>query len=248
MAKDIWESLREFTKARIGLDRTGISVNTQSLLQFRMAHAMAKDAVHAALDVELLKVEMQSLNLEFLAVHSAATDRRTYLQRPDLGRKLDDLSRALLTEMNVQPSDFVIIIADGLSALAVQQHAFKFIKIFLQKLDKALLPGPIVIAEQSRVALGDEIGSLMITQLVIMLIGERPGLSSPDSMGIYLTYAPQPGLTDESRNCISNIHGEGLSYELAADKLVFLMTESLRIKLSGVELKENVDTIGLADG
>ena len=220
--------LRDFTPARVGLGRAGNSLPTRDLLDFQLAHARARDAVHA-------KLEPASLLLEGVRVASAAPDRTTYLRRPDLGRKLNATSRALL---QAQPSggfDAVFVVADGLSALAVHRHAKPLLDAVLPRLQGWHL-APVVIAEQARVAIGDEIGELLGARLAVVLIGERPGLSSPDSLGIYLTWEPRPGRTDAERNCISNIRAEGLSYAAAAENLIFLMTEARVRKLSGVRL------------
>jgi ethanolamine ammonia-lyase small subunit len=222
--------LRDFTPARVALGRVGDSLPTRELLDFQLAHARARDAVHARLDIASLM-----LRLPFIAVASAAQDRTTYLRRPDLGRKLNEDSRQRLTAEARTGSDVIFVIADGLSALAVHRHAVPLLDIVLPQLKDWQL-APIIVAEQARVAIGDEIGQLLAAQLAVVVIGERPGLSSPDSLGIYLTWHPQPGRTDAERNCISNIRAEGLSYAIAAHKLIFLMTEARRRKLTGVEL------------
>ena len=210
--------LRDFTPARVGLGRAGNSLPTRDLLDFQLAHARARDAVHA-------KLEPASLLLEGVQVASAAPDRTTYLRRPDLGRKLNAASRAELAQASGQ-FDAVFIVADGLSALAVHRHAKPLLESVLPRLQGWHL-APIVIAEQARVAIGDEIGQLLEARLAVVLIGERPGLSSPDSLGVYLTWDPRPGRTDAERKCISNIRTEGLSYQAAADQLVFLVGHAL---------------------
>ena len=225
--------LGDFTPARVDLGRTGHSVPTRELLDFQMAHARARDAVHAALDVRLLAAELRERNIEFVTLASAAPDRATYLRRPDLGRRLGVESRDRLTGT----WEVVFVIADGLSALAVHRHAVALLTHVLPKLDWCV--APVAIVEQGRVAIGDEIGEILGAQLSVVLIGERPGLSSPDSLGVYLTWQPRVGRTDAERNCISNIRAEGLSYPAAAQKLLFLMNEARRLKLSGVALKED---------
>ena len=200
--------LRDFTPARVGLGRAGISLPSRDLLDFQLAHAKARDAVHA-------KLEPASLLLEGVMVASAAPDRATYLRRPDLGRKLNEASRAKLAQASGQ-FDAVFIVADGLSALAVHRHAKPLLDVVIPRLQGWRL-APIVIAEQARVAIGDEIGQLLQARWAIILIGERPGLSSHDSLGVYLTSDPRPGRTDAERKCISNIRIEGLSYQDAAD-------------------------------
>jgi ethanolamine ammonia-lyase small subunit len=229
--------LRDFTPARVALGRVGDSLPTRELLDFQLAHARARDAVHAKLDNASLMLELRQRQLPCIAVASAAQDRATYLRRPDLGRKLNDDSRQRLTVEANSDHDAVFVIADGLSALAVHRHAVPLLDVVRPRLTDWQL-APIIIAEQGRVAIGDEIGQLLAARLAVVLIGERPGLSSPDSLGIYLTWDPKPGRTDAERNCISNIRSEGLSYTIAADKLVFLMTEARRRKISGVGLKD----------
>jgi ethanolamine ammonia-lyase small subunit len=227
--------LRDFTSARVELGRSGHSVPTSELLDFQLAHAKARDAVHLALDVNSLALELKQKNIPCLTLASAAPDRNTYLHRPDLGRQLNVESRVKLS--CITPGyEAALIIADGLSALAVHRHAAPLLEIVLAKLDWHI--APIAIVEQGRVAIGDEIGESLRAQLSVVFIGERPGLSSPDSLGIYLTWQPRRGRTDAERNCISNIRAEGLSYSLAAHKLLFLMNESRHLKLSGVHLKE----------
>jgi ethanolamine ammonia-lyase small subunit len=228
-------SLRDFTPARVDLGRTGHSLPTSELLDFQLAHARARDAVHSPLDIDLFALELKQKNIPCLTLASEAHDRSTYLRRPDLGRRLNATSRDLLAPLKLD-YDAAFIIADGLSALAVHRHAMPVLELILAKLDWNI--APVTIVDQARVAIGDEIGELLGVKLTVVLIGERPGLSSPDSLGIYLTWQPRPGRTDAERNCISNIRAEGLSYEIAAHKLLFLMNESRRLKLSGVQLKE----------
>ncbi len=199
---------------------------------------MARDAVQAPLGANEISEQLAVAQLEFIHVHSAATDRATYLRRPDLGRKLDDPSRKRLAEMKLSTKpDVVFIIADGLSAIAPQRYAVPVIKAAFESLEGWQI-GPVIIAEQARVALGDEVGELLGAEITLMLIGERPGLSAPDSLGIYLTYAPKPGRTDAERNCISNVRTEGTSPDQAAQTLHHLLTSSRRLKLSGIHLKD----------
>jgi ethanolamine ammonia-lyase small subunit len=229
------KSLREFTPARVDLGRTGHSLPTSELLDFQLAHARARDAVHLPLDMNSLVVELKQKNIPCVALTTEAGDRSTYLHRPDLGRCLNTESRERLAPLRLD-YDAAFIIADGLSALAVHRHAVPLLEHVFAKLDWNV--APVAIVEQGRVAIGDEIGELLGAKLAVVLIGERPGLSSPDSLGVYLTWQPRPGRTDAERNCISNIRGEGLSYQVAAHKLLFLMNESRHLKLSGVQLKE----------
>jgi len=236
--KDFWGKLKEYTAARIALGRTGSSVPTDYLLQFQLAHARARDAVYAELNTELLQEELQNFSKHVLLVHSKAADRTTYLKRPDLGRQLSEESVDLLKAQLSSAYDICFVLADGLSAYAVEQNSIPLLKAILPKLNGYRI-APICIAQQSRVALGDEIAHLLYSRMIVVLIGERPGLSSADSMGIYLTYNPSPGITDEKRNCISNIRTGGLHPSFAADKLFYLINEAFRLRLSGVALKED---------
>jgi ethanolamine ammonia-lyase small subunit len=227
------KSLRDYTTARVDLGRAGHSVPTHELLEFQLAHAKARDAVRLPLAINSLVVELK--NIPAIALTSAARDRDEYLKRPDLGRRLSEDSRELLVKLRSE-YDAAFVIADGLSALAVHRHAVPLLELLFSDLDWRI--APVAIVEQGRVAIGDEIGELLGARMVVVLIGERPGLSSPDSLGAYLTWQPRPGRTDAERNCISNIRSEGLSYPAAAHKMLFLMNESHRLKLSGVRLKE----------
>jgi ethanolamine ammonia-lyase small subunit len=227
------ERLRAFTPARVALGRTGDSLPTRELLEFQLAHARARDAVHAQLDVGALSIE---LGPETIVARSAAPNRATYLRRPDLGRVLSDKSRPLFAAGDYE---VVFVVADGLSALAVERNAPPLLRIVLPQLvASGWRTAPVIIVEQGRVAIGDDVGEAMGAAMAVVLIGERPGLSSPDSLGVYLTWHPRRGLTDADRNCISNIRADGLSHAAAAHKLLFLMNEARRRKLSGVTLKE----------
>jgi len=235
-----WDALRKFTNARIGLGRTGSAILTKDMLAFRSAHARARDAVFSALDVGALSSAMDTFSLPVFSVSSAAQDRSEYLHRPDNGRRLSNASEMLLANAKHCEREIVIIVADGLSASAVMDHTMPLLQSLVPRIQQSgLTVSAIVIAQQARVALSDVIGSQLKARLVLMLIGERPGLSTPDSLGVYLTYAPAPGLTDASRNCVSNIHPRGLSFEIAAEKIHYLVRESLRRKLSGIALKDN---------
>jgi len=231
-------ALRRFTPARIGLGRAGDSLPTREVLAFGLAHAQARDAVHAVLRPDELERALGGSGFATLRVHSAASDRAAYLRRPDLGRQLDPVGRARLSGARAAPPpDAVVVFADGLSAQAVHAHALPVLVEVSRHLQGWRL-GPVVIAEQSRVALGDEIGDLLGASIVVMLIGERPGLSAPDSLGIYLTWEPRPGRTDAERNCISNVRREGLDYPSAAATLAWLMHAARRAGLTGVRLKD----------
>jgi len=238
-----WQQLRQFSAARIALGRTGVSVPTAPQLAFQLAHAQARDAVHRELDAPgLAHTLTAALTLPCVCVHSAAVDRATYLRRPDLGRMLDAQSRLALADLlrPVMPYDIGFVIADGLSALAIELHALPFLRSWRGVMAPAALSlAPLVIARQGRVALGDEVAQLLGVQLVVVMIGERPGLSSPDSMGLYLTWQPRVGLTDERRNCISNVRLAGLAYDDAVHKLRYLVLEARRRGLSGVALKDD---------
>jgi len=237
-----WLELRRLTPARIALGRTGTSLPTRAQLDFQYAHAQARDAVHLPFDHAGLSAQLAERQRDSLLLHSAATDRNSYLQRPDLGRKLSDQSAQALREYaQAHPGgvDLVMVVADGLSALAVHRHTLPFISRLEEQMtaDEWSI-APVVLVEQGRVAVGDEIGQLLGAKMVVMLIGERPGLSSPDSLGLYFTYNPKVGLTDAYRNCISNVRLEGLSYGMAAHRLLYLMREACRRQLSGVNLKD----------
>lgn len=244
-----WAVLREYTDARIGLGRAGVSIPTSHSLKFQLAHAQAQDAVHLPLDVEYVIEQLKNINFNQevftpILLHSQAINRTTYLQRPDLGRRLDKKSIDTLKKVNTlknEKYDLSIVVVDGLSSLAIKENASIFIKKLVEVLNTNSQDwniAPITIVQQARVAIGDEVGQILNSKTSIVLIGERPGLSSPDSMGLYLTYNPKVGLTDESRNCISNIRIEGLSYEEAIRKTMYLLKESRRLELSGVNLKD----------
>jgi ethanolamine ammonia-lyase small subunit len=234
--------LRRFTPARIALGRAGDSLPTAALLDFGIAHAMARDAVHEPLDLASIEQQLKSAGLQPFCVRSVATNRAAYLRRPDQGRILDESSRKQLSALQLTDKpDAVFVIGDGLSAIAPTRYAVPVISAVLPFIADWRI-APVIIAEQARVALGDEIGQLLSTEMVITLIGERPGLSSPDSLGIYLTFDPKVGRTDAERNCISNIRSEGMSVERAARTLYYLMVNSRRLRLSGVALKDESDT------
>lgn len=226
-------NLRTLTPARIGLGRAGSGLPTSELLAFGLAHARARDAVHAALDAERLAQELKSLAIDSVTMQSRATDRQTYLRRPDLGRRL---SNEMLLSKNQK--QIALVIADGLSALAVQRHAVPLVQTLIALAPQRWAGAPAVIALQGRVALGDAIGERFGAQLVVVLIGERPGLSSPDSLGAYLTFAPRVGRTDAERNCVSNIRPAGLGYEAAARRIDWLAAAALARGLTGVGLKD----------
>ncbi len=248
---DAWSALRRLTGARIALGRAGMSLPTVPHLAFQLAHAEARDAVHAHLDCDALAERLRQARHQVLQLASAAPDRTTYLQRPDLGRRLAREARALLDRRaggggkvgpvrRMKPRyDAAIVIADGLSALAVERNAEAVVAALVAKLPRETWKfAPLSVVSQGRVAIGDEIGEALGAALVVVLIGERPGLSSPDSLGAYLTFAPRVGRTDAERNCISNIRQGGQSHRAAAATLAYLMTEARRQHLSGVGLKD----------
>ena len=237
-------ALKEFTAARIAIGRVGTSIPLKQSLEFKLAHAHARDAVYSMLDTEGLLNNLKVFNLPVLHLHSKATTRHKYLKRPDHGRQLDEESTMQLKDYKTG-ADIAIVIADGLSATAVNENAFGLLELLIPMLFSAKLNlAPLCMVEQGRVAIGDDVGHGLGAKLSIVLIGERPGLSSADSMGAYLTYNPQPGLTDESRNCISNIRPQGLKHKPAAEKIFYLINEAFKRKLSGVGLKDNAGFLG----
>jgi ethanolamine ammonia-lyase small subunit len=231
--------LRELTPARVGLGRAGASMPTDALLAFTLDHARARDAVHGAFDTSRLVEGLTGLGLAPVLLSSQARNRRDYLRRPDLGRMLDPDSHRILADQGLGPCQLAIVIGDGLSPAAVNVHAVELVRNFEPRLKEASIPiGGTVVASGARVALGDEIGAILGARMVLMLIGERPGLSAPDSLGAYLTFAPRIGLTDAERNCVSNIHGAGLSYDEAAFKIAWLVRQGLSREVTGVALKD----------
>ncbi|RBY90541.1 ethanolamine ammonia-lyase subunit EutC [Blastococcus sp. TF02A-26] len=236
---DPWAVLRGATRARVALGRAGDGLPTSRLLEFRAAHAAARDAVHASLDVAALRGALRAAGVAadvvdgLVEVHSAAPDRATYLQRPDLGRRLADG-----TDLPAGECDLAIVIADGLSPRAVQDHAAGLVAAVLDRL-AGWTVAPLVLAAQARVALGDPVGAALGARAVVVAIGERPGLSSADSLGLYMTFAPRPGRADSERNCISNVRPpHGLGYAEAAGTLVALLTAARELGASGVALKD----------
>lgn len=236
-----WATLRAATQARIGLGRTGAALPTVAHLDFQLAHAQARDAVYATLDTARLRRELEALGRDVIHLRSAATNRQTYLRRPDLGRRLDPASRQALEGRTPTPSEVAFVIADGLSATAVNTHAVPLVRAVLEGAgDRPLRLAPIALVEGGRVAIGDEIGALLGAALVAVLIGERPGLSSPDSLGVYVTWAPAPGTLDAARNCLSNIRPQGLPIADAAEALLRLIASSRRHRMTGVALNQRL--------
>lgn len=253
---DPWAHLKTFTRARIALGRVGSSLPTKEVLDFGLAHAMARDAVHLPLDTEALASQIEAIGFSTVQLHSRAPDRSSYLLRPDWGRRLNEESLATLklaTQLNLATElqltkqqsaiDLMIVIGDGLSSLAISNHAVPLLAAMQALIPTNWLIGKVAIVKQARVAIADEIGEACNARLTIMLIGERPGLSSPDSLGIYITYAPQLSFNDANRNCISNVRPQGLNYEAAAKKMMWLVKEAMRLQVSGVALKDESDAV-----
>ena len=238
MELDNWHILKKYTNARIALGRSGNSLPTNKVLEFRMAHAMAKDAINTELDLLNLVEDVKKLGLNSILLQSQITNDIDYLKNPNMGRLLNEMSLKKLEDCPEKNNTLSIIVADGLSAEAVNIHAIKLIEQLIPKL-KFKNISPIIVVKYARVAISDEIAEMLNSNIALILIGERPGLSSPTSMGAYITYNPKKGNTDEKRNCISNIQTEGLSYEFAAMKIAYLIDEMLHKKLSGVDLKDN---------
>ncbi|MCB8876539.1 ethanolamine ammonia-lyase subunit EutC [Acidisoma silvae] len=246
MSIDRFETLRKFTAARIGLGRSGPGIATPDHLAFRAAHALARDAVHTELDLAALAASLSPLGLPVLRVESRAPDQQTYLTRPDFGRRLSDASVTAL-QAREQGEEIAVLVAGGLSAFATASHAANLLALLVPGFRQAgLTVGPICIAPRGRVALGDEVGALLGARLVLVLIGERPGLSSPDSLGAYITVAPRLGRTDADRNCISNIRPEGMVLAEAARRILWLTDQAMTRGISGVSLKDDSDRVLLA--
>jgi ethanolamine ammonia-lyase small subunit len=236
---DPWSGLQRWTPARIALGRTGGSLPTGALLDFRLAHARAVDAVHQPFDAEAFASRLDHRGAGAMCLHTAAHDRATFLHRPDLGRMLDDESRERLQQWaGASPHcDLVIMISDGLSALAVERQAPPLLAGLLASLENWKL-APLLVIGHARVAVQDQVGQIVGAVLALMLIGERPGLVAPDSLGAYFVYDPKPGNTDADRNCVSNIRPDGLGPADAARRVHHLMTEARRRRISGVQLKD----------
>jgi ethanolamine ammonia-lyase small subunit len=243
MQPDAWQFLQNYTPARIARGRTGHSIPTNELLKFQADHAQARDAVYSELDsINLSKSIKKVSDLQVFNIKSEINNRSQYLQRPDLGRTLSQESREELINLNNSESDICFVIADGLSAEAVNQNALPILENLISKLTTFNWKvAPICIVQQGRVAIADEIGFLLKSEIVVILIGERPGLTSPNSMGAYITFHPYVGMTDESRNCVSNIRPEGMDFQMATDKVLYLLTEMKSKKLSGINLKDEYE-------
>lgn len=247
VASNPWSKLRQFTPARIALGHAGTSLPTAPHLEFQFAHARARDAVHHKLDGSRLSAALEERGHQVIALASAAADRHIYLQRPDLGRRLDRDSGAKLDALaatGARGFDLAVVIADGLSAFAIEENAVPFVDALMPELKaEQLRLSPILLVTQGRVAIADEIGERLGAAATVILIGERPGLSSPDSLGLYFTFNPKVGNTDAYRNCISNVRRDGMSYAEAVHRLMFLVREARRRKESGVMLKDETETV-----
>lgn len=247
---DFAPNLRGFTPARVSLGRAGAAISTQEQLRFQLDHALARDAVHARMDIPALLLELEKRGLDCVALRSAVSeesdqsDRKVYLRRPDLGRRLDPRSAEQLRQMAarlVTKPEVVFAMVDGLSALAVERHAL----LLLDEIRAGMDAAPVCVVRDGRVAIGDEIGFLLQAKLAVVLIGERPGLSAPDSLGVYITWHPKPGRSDAERNCISNIRSDGLSYSDAARRIAYYIREAKHLGMTGVMLKEHFEPAAL---
>lgn len=244
--EDSWTSLKNITKARIALGNVGGSLPLREVLNFKLAHALAKDAIYSGLNIDDIQQRLlDAFDIPVFSIHSRVENRQQYLRRPDLGRRLDKESVAKLTKMK-QTFDMIFVVTDGLSAEAVNTHASEVLQMVIP-LVISQFSTAVVLVEQGRVAIGDEIGELLDARFTSVFIGERPGLSSPESMGIYTTYHPRIGLTDERRNCISNIHQDGLNYIEASSILFYLIKQSFLNKTSGIDIKVAFDKLTLAE-
>ncbi len=237
---DPWTHLRRFTAARIAIGRTGGSQPTGAILNFRHSHAIARDAVYAAFDAAIVREPLHAAGIHTELLATLATDRRSYLLRPDLGRELDLASSEKLTELgaNSGPCDLVIIVSDGLAAAAMQHVAATIVPLIAELREAGWRIGPVMLVPLARVKVQDCIGMLLNARYSLMLLGERPGLGTPDSLGAYFTANPRLECTDADRNCVSNIRPEGIPPAKAASKLAWLLKESARLGLCGVELKD----------
>ena len=240
---DSWVALRRFTQARIALGRAGHAVPTQVMLDFQLAHAQARDAVHYSWAIDAFAGQVLGLGEEVLILDTPVVSRDEYLRRPDLGRVLTEGSGTRLRNFNDGEVDVALIVTNGLSSTAVERHGIPLLQAIVNSYrTRQFRIAPVFLVANGRVALSDAIGSVIAARVAVIVVGERPGLSAADSLGIYLTFAPQPGTTDAERNCISNIRPpEGLSYEAAAAKLLYLTGEAMRRGISGVALKDEMD-------
>lgn len=246
---DPWIDLRRFTQARIALGRTGHAIPTPALLDFQLAHAQARDAVHFPWDITTFAAQVRELGQEVLLLETPVSSRSEYLRRPDLGRVLTEASRTRLTDYNASAADVALMVTNGLSSTAVERHGVALLQTIVEGFRaRQYRIAPICLVANGRVALADDIGSLLAAKVAVIIVGERPGLSAADSLGLYLTFAPRTGNTDAERNCISNVRPPaGLGYAAAAAKLLYLTEESLRRGISGVGLKDRMGEIGVSE-
>ena len=236
----MYHRLRQYTEARIGLSTTGSSLGTEDLLKFQADWAQARDAVYYAVDFNALADKFADAGLSSVCVTSSAPSRAVYLRRPDLGRALSDDGRRKLLGLKETSPDIAVVVVDGLSGLAVSEHSPSLVRAFSElAASQNWRLSPIILAEQGRVAIGDPIGHAVSARLTVVIIGERPGLSAADSLGVYITYNPSNTRTDAERNCISNIRPGGQDPEAAAATMVYLIREALKLQVSGVQLKDN---------
>lgn len=239
---DAWTALRRFTQARIALGRAGHAIPTKAQLDFQLAHAQARDAVHLPWAIDAFAGQVRDLGLEALILDTPVTSRDQYLRRPDLGRVITEESRLRLMDLASSETDVALIVTNGLSSTAVERHGIPLLQAIADGYrERHIRMAPVSLVINGRVALSDQIGSLLGARVVVIIVGERPGLSAADSLGIYMTFGPQPGNSDAMRNCISNIRPpEGLGYEAAAAKLLYLTGEAMRRGISGVALKDEM--------
>ncbi len=248
MSDEAWEGLRRSTRARIALGRAGHALPTAAVLDFQLAHARARDAIHRPWDISSFASAVEARGLELVILSTRVAGRTEYLKRPDLGRLLSAESERRLAASRAPPCDVALLFTNGLSSTAMDRHGLALLDALVEALSaEGLAIGPVCLAENARVALSDPVGAALGARIAVIVVGERPGLSSDDSLGIYLTYAPEPGRTDAERNCISNVRPpHGMSCELAARKLAYLARQALRLRLSGVGLKDEQSGHALA--
>jgi ethanolamine ammonia-lyase small subunit len=242
---DIFEEMRKWTEARIGLKRSGVALSTSEVLNFKLAHAQARDSVHAKWDYHLLHQKLAQRGIPSFILRSKVESRNDYLKRPDLGRALHSSSLSILKDIlkdipATKNPNLIFVVSDGLSATAIENHFLPFWDIFEPMLMQQKIEfAPLFLVPYSRIAIADELGAVLQAKTSVVFIGERPGLTSADSMGAYLTYHPRVGKQDSQRNCISNIRPPGgLTYSQANATLIFLLKECLRLQISGVQLKD----------
>jgi ethanolamine ammonia-lyase small subunit len=238
---DNWKDLKKYTDARIALGRSGSALPTDALLEFQLAHARARDAVYSKIDTEDLKKKLIDLSFNPILLDTKAFTRAEYLKNPDLGRQLSENSIKELQNFGTQKGKILFMIVDGLSAIGIIENAVSFLELILKSWDISEISPIVPIVQQGRVAIGDAIGSILEPEIGIVLIGERPGLSSPGSVGIYITYNPKIGRKDSQRNCISNLRKDGLPLDIGSQKLLYLVNQAKKLKLTGIHLKDDLE-------